>query len=122
MPTTFFAKRQTAELDGIVALNDLMALGLMAGFREAGLELPREMSVVGIDGHFIAALANPVLTTVQLPVQKMAEAMVERVMNPHPDSETHESQRVFAPLRLLQGGSVAPPPREPVQSKAKAKP
>lgn len=107
---------------GIVALNDLMALGLMAGLREAGLEVPRDVSVVGIDGHFIAALANPVLTTVQLPVVQMAEAMVERVMNPHPDSETDESQRVFAPLRLLEGGSVAAPPRELVKAKARAKP
>lgn len=106
---------------GIVALNDLMALGLMAGFREAGLRLPEDLSIVGIDGHFIAALANPVLTTVQLPVPQMAAAMVARVMDPRPDGEVPESQRVFAPLRLLEGGSVAAPPREVARPRARAK-
>lgn len=92
---------------GIVALNDLMALGLMAGLREAGLRVPQDISVVGMDGHFISALSNPMLTTVQLPVPDMARAMVERAVRPRADADLDESQRVFAPTRLLERESVA---------------
>jgi DNA-binding LacI/PurR family transcriptional regulator len=94
---------------GIVALNDLMALGLMAGLREAGLSVPNDVSVVGMDGHFLSALSNPALTTVQLPVPAMARAMVERAMHPHPDSNTAESKKIFAPTQLIERESVARP-------------
>ena len=86
---------------GLVALNDLMALGLMAGLREGGLRVPQDVSVVGIDGLFLAALANPPLTTVQLPVSEMAQAMVERAINPV------AGEVVFAPAGLVERGSVA---------------
>ncbi len=102
--------RAARRATGIVALNDLMALGLMAGLRESGLRVPSDISVVGIDGHFLSALSNPVLTTVQLPIPEMARAMVARVMNSHPDAETDDSEKVFAPTRLIDGESVAPPP------------
>ena len=89
---------------GIVALNDLMALGLMAGLRDGGCRVPHDVSVVGIDGLCLAALANPTLTTVQLPIREMAQAMVEQVMTAEAPRE-----RVFAKVRLIEGESVAAP-------------
>ncbi|MEO8153132.1 MAG: LacI family DNA-binding transcriptional regulator [Rhizobacter sp.] len=95
---------------GLVALNDLMAIGLMAGLREAGLSVPHDVSVIGIDGLYMSALVNPTLTTVHLPIRVMSRAMVERVMDPHPDSETAESELVFPPTGLVERESVASPP------------
>lgn len=95
---------------GIVALNDLMALGLMAGLREARLEVPRDLSVVGIDGIYLAGLANPGLTTVQLPVREMARAMVERAMQAEAPPDTADNDLIFAPGRLVERESVAAPP------------
>lgn len=92
---------------GIVALNDLMALGLMAGLREAGLDVPRDISVVGIDGMFLSALSNPALTTVQLPVRQMAEAMVEQVMQA--TVRPGRPEKMFTPTVLIERESVAAP-------------
>ena len=61
-----------------------MAMGLMAGLRDGGLQVPRHVSVVGIDGLFLFALSEPPLTTVQLPVREMARAMVEAAIHPGP--------------------------------------
>ena len=107
---------------GIVALNDLMALGLLAGLREAGLRVPQDVSVVGIDGHFLSTLSNPMLTTVQLPIPEMAQAMVERVMHPHPEPGKHPRQVVFAPSGLIERESVAAPPVAPRSRGKKLKP
>ncbi|MEK6313563.1 MAG: LacI family DNA-binding transcriptional regulator [Burkholderia gladioli] len=95
---------------GIVAVNDLMALGLMAGLREAGLRVPEDISVVGMDGHFLGAISNPALTTVQLPVPAMAAAMVERVMRA-PDSPREHEPTLFTDIALVERESVARPPR-----------
>jgi DNA-binding LacI/PurR family transcriptional regulator len=95
---------------GIVALNDLMALGLMAGLRDAGLRVPHDVSVVGIDGLFLAALSNPMLTTVQLPVREMAQAMVERAIGADADPAASGHELVFTPTHLIERESVAAPP------------
>jgi DNA-binding LacI/PurR family transcriptional regulator len=94
---------------GIVALNDLMAMGLVAGLRDAGLAVPRDVSVVGIDGVYLAGLFNPGLTTVQLPVRAMARAMVERAMRGEAASGAEEDL-ILPPERLVQRESVAAPP------------
>ncbi|ALK28940.1 LacI family DNA-binding transcriptional regulator [Burkholderia plantarii] len=93
---------------GVVAVNDLMALGLMAGLREAGLAVPGDVSVVGMDGHFLAAISNPALTTVQLPVPAMAAAMVERVMR-RDDAPAAAEPTLFTDISLVERESVAPP-------------
>lgn len=106
---------------GIVALNDLMALGLMAGLRDAGVRVPHDVSVVGIDGLFLSALSNPMLTTVALPVREMALAMVERAIRPDGDAE--KSASVFTPTQLVERESVAAPPaKSTTRGSAKQKP
>ena len=99
---------QSPRPTGIVALNDLMAFGLMAGLRDAGLRVPQDASIVGIDGLFLSALSNPMLTTVQLPVREMAQAMVELAMLAPDDTASRE--RIFTPTNLIERESVAPPP------------
>lgn len=94
---------------GIVALNDLMAMGLMAGLREAGLSVPGDVSVIGIDGLYLSALMNPGLTTVQLPVRAMAQAMVETVLKANDSPEDAPADQLFAPERLIERESVGAP-------------
>jgi DNA-binding LacI/PurR family transcriptional regulator len=102
--------RQARPATGVVALNDLMALGLMAGLREGGRRVPQDVSVVGIDGIFLTALSNPLLSTVQLPVPAMARAMVEQVMDTDAAARTPPRDRLFSQLRLIERESVGPPP------------
>ena len=95
---------------GIVAVNDLLALELIAGLRGAGLSVPEDLSVVGIDGLYLGALGSPALTTVRLPVREMARAMVERAMGSPGDEAIDASGLVFGDMALVERGSVAPPP------------
>lgn len=96
---------------GIVALNDLMAFGLMAGLRDVGVRVPQDISIVGIDGLYLSGLSNPALSTVELPVHRMAQAMVEQAMARTEDEAARE--QVFAPRQLIERESVAAPPGAP---------
>jgi DNA-binding LacI/PurR family transcriptional regulator len=80
---------------------------LMAGLRDGGLRVPEDVSVIGIDGLALSALAAPPLTTVQLPVSAMARAMVNEAMAPWPREPAEDHEIVFAPAGLIEGGSVA---------------
>ena len=95
---------------GVVAVNDLLAYGLLAGFRDAGLAVPADVSVVGMDGLFLSSLTSPGLTTVRLPVPEMAQTIVERVIGRLADPAIAPAEFLFKPT-LVQRESVAAPPK-----------
>jgi len=67
----------------LFAYNDLSAMGAISAFREAGLRVPEDVSVIGFDDISSAALAIPPLTTVRQPLVKMgniaARTVVEQI-------------------------------------------
>ncbi|WP_433336281.1 LacI family DNA-binding transcriptional regulator [Spirillospora sp. CA-294931] len=67
----------TDDLTCVFAVNDVMAVGALAAFRERGVAVPDELSVAGFDD--IATLRDlvPALTTVRLPLTWMGERVLE---------------------------------------------
>lgn len=66
----------------IFTLNDDMALGVMQAARDRGLELPRDLSVVGYDDLPMAARVWPNLTSVRLPIRDMGRMAAEKLLAP----------------------------------------
>lgn len=56
----------------VLASNDLTAIGAMGALHESGLEIPRDMSVVGFDDIQLSAYTQPALTTVHVPRTELA--------------------------------------------------
>jgi len=56
-----------AAATAVLAFNDQMALGVVAGLTSLGLSVPGDVSVVGIDDVPMAAMVAPPLTTISLP-------------------------------------------------------
>ncbi|CAM3826507.1 LacI family DNA-binding transcriptional regulator [Cohnella lubricantis] len=52
--------------EGIVAANDLMAIGVMKACEEAGLRVPEDVAIVGMDNLDLASRVYPKLTSVAL--------------------------------------------------------
>lgn len=90
-----------------VAINDMMAIGLLAGLREAGLGLPEDMSVVGMDGIPLGAYTAPPLTTIRLPLPELSRTMVDRIMLRLKEPATVPGEFRFA-SSLLTRASVSP--------------
>lgn len=60
---------------GILAFNDLVAMGLMSGLHERGLDVPGDISVTGFDDIPFAKYTTPTLTTAAVPITDLgAEA------------------------------------------------
>ena len=91
---------ERARPTGIVAVNDMLAFGLLAGFREAGVAVPRDVSVIGMDGLFLSSLMSPALTSVQLPVPQMAATIVERLIARMGDARIAPAEFLFQPLLI----------------------
>jgi LacI family transcriptional regulator len=72
----------------IFAGNDEMAAGVFKVAHELGLEIPRQLSVVGFDDSATALRLWPVLTSVRLPVRDMGQLATNklfgRLLKKHP--------------------------------------
>ena len=59
-----------------IAFNNLMALGVLDRLRTRGIEVYRDMSLIGFDDIFVATLVSPAITTVGLSLRRIGrEAM-----------------------------------------------
>lgn len=91
----------------VLAANDLMAFGAISEFRAAGLNVPRDISVVGFDDISFAALSEPPLTTVNLPRQELGRRAVEALMETLSNPE-QQGIEITIPTHLVVRGSTAP--------------
>jgi DNA-binding LacI/PurR family transcriptional regulator len=107
---------QLAELPtAVVCFNDMMALGLIYGLYEAGLQVPKDCSVTGFDNIGISAFTTPGLTTFDQPKYHLgfeAASMMLRLLNKQMEFDDQTSPQIIV-LRgeLLLRASTAPPNR-----------
>lgn len=71
----------------VVALNDLMAIGAILAFQEAGLRVPEDVAVLGFDNIPEATIVRPALTTIAQDSvdigRKLAQCLFNRIADPH---------------------------------------
>jgi LacI family transcriptional regulator len=61
----------------IVCCNDLAALGAMRALLEAGVSVPKDVSILGVDDIPFARYATPALTTVRVPRDRLGRLAFE---------------------------------------------
>ena len=87
----------------ILALSDLMAIGVLQELRRQGLRVPDDISVMGIDDITVAQSLAPALTTVAVPLNEMGEIAFSMVRKP---SAARPRRRVL-PAQLVVRESTA---------------
>jgi DNA-binding LacI/PurR family transcriptional regulator len=90
----------------VLAANDLMALGVMQEFREAGIAIPQDVSIVGFDDIAFAALSTPPLTTVCVPRAELGRRAVEALITTI-ESPDEPGVEIRIPTHLVLRGSTA---------------
>jgi DNA-binding LacI/PurR family transcriptional regulator len=92
---------------GIICSNDLMAIGVIREAEAHGVDVPGDLSVVGFDGIEAATWNEPALTTVEQPIDEIAETAVRALRSLIADDSQSLPNYVFRP-RLKLGRSTAP--------------
>ena len=69
------------EYSALVVANDQMALGAIRAFEENGIQIPRDLSVVGFDDIPEAAFFRPPLSTIKQDFATLASSSVECLMS-----------------------------------------
>jgi LacI family transcriptional regulator len=97
------ASRPTA----IFAANDAMAVGALAFLREAGVDVPSQMAVVGFDDIPVARFLNPPLTSVRVGIAALGAHAIQLLLEALATRTTRSSspRREVLPTQLVVRGS-----------------
>jgi DNA-binding LacI/PurR family transcriptional regulator len=92
----------------VICSSDLMAIGVLQEAAAHGLDVPRDLSVVGFDGIDATTWTVPALTTIEQPIGDIADTAVTALRTLIDDPEKPLPNFFFRPS-LREGGSTAPP-------------
>lgn len=74
------ARHRWPDLDAFVCFNDSVAVGAMKYLQAAGVDVPGDVSVVGVDGSAIGLIVTPELTTLRFDLREVARAALAAVI------------------------------------------
>ncbi len=89
----------------IVASSDDMALGVITGAARRGVEVPRDLSVIGYDDSYLLDFTAPPLTTVRQPVERIAGSCVRTLLTMIQNSSVQTSEALIDPELRLRGST-----------------
>jgi DNA-binding LacI/PurR family transcriptional regulator len=89
---------------------DNMALGAMRAFREQGLQIPADLSIVSFDNTEFAPYLEPPLTTVSFSFGQQDDVAVRYLLELVAAQDHSPHQRVLTPELVVRGSTAAPKP------------
>lgn len=93
----------------ICCANDIIAMGVLNALHEEGMDVPRQMSVTGMDDIIYSRISNPPLTTVTNDSFLFARHAFELVFQRIEEKEPIEPREIILPRELVIRNSVDTP-------------
>jgi DNA-binding LacI/PurR family transcriptional regulator len=89
-------------ITAIVAASDTFALGCYAAARSVGLEIGRELAVIGVDDSPTASLVTPALTSVRQPLEEVGKEVMNLLVARLSDQNPQKSGILLAPSLVIR--------------------
>ena len=102
-----FAPRPTA----VIAANDLTALGIMWAARNAGYQLPEELSIIWLDDIDLASRVAPTLTTIAMPRYEIGKLAMSNLLALIREPSQPKTDRIVATHLIVRESTTAAPGR-----------
>ncbi|KUM35412.1 LacI family DNA-binding transcriptional regulator [Arthrobacter sp. EpRS71] len=95
---------------GILAFNDLVAMGLLSGLHERGIRVPEDISVTGFDDIPFAKYTTPPLTTAAVPINELGSLAWRRMREQiqQAGETATQAQDEFSPRVQIRKSTAAP--------------
>lgn len=91
----------------VVATNDVFAVGAMVACRKAGVRIPDDMSITGVDNTDLGATQTPGLTSIRTPIVEIGHAAATQLIA-RLEGHSWEPFQAF-PIEIVHRGSTGPP-------------
>ncbi|MDR2052709.1 MAG: LacI family transcriptional regulator [Treponema sp.] len=98
--------KMVPRVTAVHATADIIAVGLLKGFKRLGLHVPEDISVVGFDDTMLATICEPSLTTIHQNIAQKGIAAAELLVKMVGKFDAPK-QDIVIPLSLVERDSVA---------------
>lgn len=102
---------QNRSFTALVSFNDIAAIGAIRAFRDYGLRVPEDVSIVGFDDIQGAAYHNPSLTTIRQPLHSMgvhaARILLQRIQG----NKDYPEHIAIVPELIIRESTCPPNPK-----------
>jgi len=92
--------RRNKDIDGVLCMNDLAAIGVMEAADSKGIQVGRQLAVVGIDDLEISRTPRISLTSVRQPYQRIVEFAVNAIID-RIETQEETDARMFLDPELI---------------------
>lgn len=94
-------------ITGVVCMSDQIAIGVIEGLKDYGFKVPEDVSVIGFDDSILASYYNPPLTTIRLPIDLMANTIVQGLLDMLSNNCIFNSFQPVFETQLIERASTA---------------
>ena len=84
--------------------NDIQAIAVLRALRNAGVDIPGQVSIIGFDNNMLADIVDPSLTTIEQPIREIGSMAVELLLEAIAGSTVPRS--LVVPVRLCERNST----------------
>jgi len=105
----------------LFAYNDNSAIAAVRVFHDAGLRVPKDVSVIGFDDIQAATYTSPTLTTVRQPMRKMGEIAASTLLDRIADRDQYAPEIAIEPQFVVRQSTGPAPTRrsQPTRSRTR---
>ena len=97
--------RRNRNFDGVFAANDAMALGCIRALKEANIQIPEDVAVIGFDDVAAASQSKPQLTTMRVNKEEMGILALQVIIQMI-ETGKNPKMKYLAPTQLIQRQST----------------
>ncbi len=92
---------------GVFCANDIIAAGCMKAFKENGIRIPEDLSVIGFDDLPLAAIADPPLTSIKVSKARIGRIAIRLLSDRIKSGNNASISKVVVSGKLIKRESVA---------------
>ena len=87
--------------------DDVLSIGAISAAQEAGLNVPKDLGIIGFNDMEMAAWANILLTTIHQPFEAIIRSSIDLIMSSFADPGRLPEVRLF-PCHVVERGTLKP--------------
>ncbi len=104
--TTLQLLKSKGRPDAIFTISDRMAIGAMLAIKECGLQMPKDIGLVGFNNEPVTSLVTPSISSVEQPAFELGKAAAKLFLEQmHHDEDLSHIERVLKPKLIVRESS-----------------